>query len=521
LNSGTAGNFTRPVNSMWWGHVDNSNLMLIGAGSQVWTTTTSAAGSLTQLTGYAGGNAEGVIFNPNVSASSEFFVADSDNGTIWTSANSGGSWTRRLSVPRASSVEFVGGANAILLGGQGQGVYFAKTSDLDTWFILRDASTPNADILDMDYDATDDVLVVGTLGRGAWKVSGVSTFINTVAVPASIDTDMIRILRSAMAATTFGGGTLQSPAATTAAANLTLNAGGMTFDANGFATTLSGILSGAGTLTKINTGTLTLTGANTYTGATTVTSGALNIQNNTALGTVAGGTTVASGAALELQGGITVGAEALTLTGRGISSGGALRNVSGNNSYAGAVTLASLSRINSDSGTLTLTGGVTNAGFLLSVGGAGNTLFDTAAIAGLGGFTKDGTGIATFNFANTYTGATTISAGTLRLGAADRINDTSVTTVASGGTFDLNGNNETLGSIAGAGAVTLGAGTLTEGGLNTSTTFSGSISGAGGLTKTGTGTLTLSGVNSYGGATAINVGVIRARASREIRGLAS
>ena len=89
---------------------------------------------------------------------------------------------------------------------------------------------------------------------------------------------------------------------------------------------------GAGSVTKSGAGTLIVTAANTYTGTTTITSGVLNIQNATALGTTAGGTIVAAGAALQLQGGITVGAEALTLNGDGTAAGtGALRNISGTN----------------------------------------------------------------------------------------------------------------------------------------------------------------------------------------------
>ena len=53
-----------------------------------------------------------------------------------------------------------------------------------------------------------------------------------------------------------------------------------------------------------------------------------------------GGVTVASGAALELQGGITVGAEALSINGTGVGANGALRNISGNNTWGGTVTLA-------------------------------------------------------------------------------------------------------------------------------------------------------------------------------------
>ena len=66
------------------------------------------------------------------------------------------------------------------------------------------------------------------------------------------------------------------------------------------------------------------------------------------------GTTVSSGAALELQGGITVGTEALSITSTGISSNGALRNISGNNTFGGTITLAGNTTIQSDAGTLTL-----------------------------------------------------------------------------------------------------------------------------------------------------------------------
>ena len=123
-------------------------------------------------------------------------------------------------------------------------------------------------------------------------------------------------------------------------------------------TTMSGVLWNDGAssvdLTKNGTGALTLSGGNLYTGNTTISGGVVNIQNATALGSTAAGTTVASGAALQIQGGIVVGTEALTLNGTGIGGTGALRNISGANTYGGLLTLGGTTRINTDSGSLNL-----------------------------------------------------------------------------------------------------------------------------------------------------------------------
>jgi autotransporter-associated beta strand protein len=82
-------------------------------------------------------------------------------------------------------------------------------------------------------------------------------------------------------------------------------------------------------------------------------------------------------------------------------------------------------------------------------------------------------------------------------------------TVAAGAILDLNNFNQSIGSLAGAGSVTLGSATLTTGNDNTSTTFSGIISGDGGLTKVGSGTFTLTGENTYTGGTTISGGTLQ------------
>jgi autotransporter-associated beta strand protein len=249
---------------------------------------------------------------------------------------------------------------------------------------------------------------------------------------------------------------------------------------------VSAKLGGSVALNKTTSGTVTLTGANAYTGATAVSSGILNIQNDSALGDTASGTSVTSGAALQLQGGRNIGAEALTIRGMGVAgSGGALRSISGNNTYGGLVTLGDISRINSDADTLSLTGGVDNAGYNLYIGGAGNTIL--SSITGSGILTHDGAGALTVT--SITTNALDVTGGS--------INVSSPSTV---GTFTMSG-----GSVTGAGTITGTSYSLTDSG-SISASLGDKVGGGSILTKTGSGTVTISGTNTYTGNTTISEG---------------
>jgi autotransporter-associated beta strand protein len=127
--------------------------------------------------------------------------------------------------------------------------------------------------------------------------------------------------------------------------------------------------------------------------------------------------------------------------------------------------------------------------------------------AGTLALAKTGNGTLTLLGNNIYSGTTTVSAGILALGASDRIGDTSNLDVA-GGTFNLAGFNETLGSITGSGNISLGAGTLTSNSSSNST-FSGLISGTGALVKSGSGVLTLAGNNTQTGDITISAGTLQ------------
>jgi autotransporter-associated beta strand protein len=164
--------------------------------------------------------------------------------------------------------------------------------------------------------------------------------------------------------------------------------------------------------------------------------------------------------------------------------------------------------VNSNSQTV---GAITGAGNItLGATGAltsstGSSVTFSGVISDAGSVTKAGAGVWTLSGSNTYTGTTTISAGTLKLGVNNAL--ASTTPVAVTGTFDVNGKTQTIAALSGAGGVTLGAGALTSS-FSGSSTYSGAVSGTGSLTKAGTGTLTLSGINTYTGATTVSAGTL-------------
>jgi autotransporter-associated beta strand protein len=145
----------------------------------------------------------------------------------------------------------------------------------------------------------------------------------------------------------------------------------------------------------------------------------------------------------------------------------------------------------------------------VSVTNAATELELTRAVQNNGGLIKAGAGtLKLSSTTNSYAGSTTIDDGILKLGSSEVIPNTSSVIIAAGKNFDLNNFAETIGSLAGAGNVTLGSGSLTAGGNNSSTSFSGVISGIGGVTKQGSGIMTLTGSNSYSGGTLVNGGTL-------------
>ncbi|MBE7495391.1 MAG: autotransporter-associated beta strand repeat-containing protein [Verrucomicrobiaceae bacterium] len=282
---------------------------------------------------------------------------------------------------------------------------------------------------------------------------------------------------------------------------------GVTLVVNGGAAfSFAGVIQdGLGTvsLERDGTGTTVLEGASTYSGTTSINSGSIQLSGSGRLGSAAGGTTVASGAALELQGVNYTAAEALTINGTGISGSGALFS-SGTSSFAGQITAATDATIKS-AGTLTLTGGLVKDGTTLTLAGSGTIHINNTGISGSSpnsDLIVDGATVV-LNTASSYNGPTTVqNSGTLKLGISNAMPTTpySALSLVTGGTFDLNGNSDTIASLSGTGTVTNGVpatGSLTLG-SNGSGSFSGAITGDISLNKTGSGIQTLSGASTYG-----------------------
>ena len=287
---------------------------------------------------------------------------------------------------------------------------------------------------------------------------------------------------------------------------------------------LSSILgTSSGTLTKSGSGTWTVSGASTYTGLTTISAGTLKLGaagggTNTPLGRTGAGTSVTAGAALDLNG-FTLGtAEALTLNGTGISGGGALTNSSATGaSYSGLVTLGGTASVVASAGdiNLTNTGTITGSGFGLTLDGTSNGSRLASSIGtGAGALTKSGSGTWTLSGLSTYSGATIVSEGRLKNGAHGTLPASTALTINGTGIYDPAGYSQTVGSLSDGGVST---GTLTDSGaanvftVNEAGThaFSGVISGNLILTKSGAGTLILSGANNYSGLTTIRAGTLQ------------
>ncbi len=325
-------------------------------------------------------------------------------------------------------------------------------------------------------------LAVTMAGPGVWTLSGANTFSGSTTITGgklilknsaalqmstlSLAVDNGLAFASGLGSVTLGGLTgsgklaLQDQAASPAAVNVTI--GG-----NGTSTTYGGVLSGAGSLSKVGVGTFTLVNNNTYTGGTTINAGVLqlgdglsvngsvagNITDKAALifanpnsqtfsGVISGTGSVAKTAAGPLTlsgnssftGGLSVQQGTLTLSGSNSFTGGlavqqgtlsiATINNAGTVGALGANSSVSLGSMG-QTGTLEYTGSTasSNMPFTLAAGGSAAFQIDLAAtnlslsgvVSGSGRLTKSGAGTLILGANNSFTGGVTINAGIVRL----------------------------------------------------------------------------------------------------------
>jgi fibronectin-binding autotransporter adhesin len=172
--------------------------------------------------------------------------------------------------------------------------------------------------------------------------------------------------------------------------------------------TIDAMIAGAGTLVKDDLGTLVLTGNNTYAGGTTVQAGTFQVASDANLGDAAGALTLGNG---------TLHTTASFKTGRAVS-------LTGNGTFQ------------------------TDAGTTLTLGNA---------VSGTGTLAKTGNGTLVFGAASTYSGATTITAGTLQAAVANAFSGASAVSVATNGTLDLAGFAQNVAALTNAGTVHFGS----------------------------------------------------------------
>ena len=314
-------------------------------------------------------------------------------------------------------------------------------------------------------------------------LSGSGSFGNNMTVAAGTSTlDITDTVRLGIV-TLNGGGTLNVTTPTTGKVSFSgtkLSGGAGATIATAIETHLGALndQSLTSTLTKTGAGNLILDTAAVHGANTTIAmaGGALQVLGSAAIGSPLGG------AAVELNSG---------------NGGLVFGSKSGDYTNAGGITVNTSSTIAANASS---TGAVQNAN--VTLGGALTVASGTATLS-----TADGYNLI---LAGPVTGNVAVAAGTVKLGASDRLAGTSTLTV-SGGTFDIQTFNDTIGTLMLTGGTVAGDGVLTAGTFDLRSGFVSAALGGGAVTKTTSGTLTLAGPQSYTSVTTVSAGFLAVR----------
>jgi len=316
-------------------------------------------------------------------------------------------------------------------------------------------------------------------------------------------------------------------------------------------TSIATSFTGTALMTKNGNGTLVLYGNNTYTGGTTINAGTLQIGNGGTTGSLSTTGSISNNATLvfnrsdSLTQGTDFSASGISGTGAVIKNGTGSLTFNVSNTYSGATTinsgtlvlghasdtLADTAILNISGGTLAMgsnsdtvgavtlsSGGITGSGTLTGTSYTVQSGTIEANLAGAGGFTKSTSGVVTLSGNNSFTGGTNIALGNLTVSGGSALSDTGAVTLAnaSGAVLHI-ATSETIGTLSGGGAsggnISIASGQLLAINQNSSASFNGTISGAGGVSISGNSTLTLGAANTFTGTTAIQTGTLAAAAS--------
>ena len=160
--------------------VDNADVLYVGSGSQVLARTATTFANLVATTALPAGAGTVVDVIMNTVDWMNVFVIDANQ--VFQSTDAGGTWTDitgNLTETTLRTLEFIvddDGIGNLLAAGNG-GVFRMVATALGVWAEIG-AGLPNAPVMDLHYDAVDDVLAAGTLGRGAWTIDAASTVIS-------------------------------------------------------------------------------------------------------------------------------------------------------------------------------------------------------------------------------------------------------------------------------------------------------------------------------------------------------
>ncbi len=477
-------------------------------------TTTSLQGNIT--------NNAAVVFNQTTSGtyagvmSGSGTLTKTGNGTVILTANNsyGGGTTISGGVLQLGN----GGTTGMITGN-----VVVNGADSLLAFNRSDAITFAGDI-----SGTGGIML---MGPGTVALTGNNTFTGGTAIGGgTVQAASDAAFGAAGTSVTLGGGaTVEALASFTSDRTVQLLAMGGTFDTNGNTLTLQGAITGVGALTKTGAGTLILTGTNSYTGGTTVEAGTVQGDSASLQGAIVNNATVVFD-----QG--TNGTYAGTMSGTGalVKSGTGNLTLGGSNSYTGGTTVSGGTLTGNTS---SLQGNIVNNAAVVFSQSTDGTY--AGIMSGTGGLTKSGAGNLTLTGPNTYGGGTVVSGGTLTgttssLQGAIVNNATVAFDQGTNGTYNgvMSGSGALVkagtGNLTLSGANSYSGGTTVSGGTLTGTTsslqgnilnnaavafdqvtngtYAGAMSGSGALTKNGAGALTLTGANSYGGGTTVNAG---------------